>query len=430
MSAVAPAGPTTRMLAAQEPSTVEQTGLDLIFIADLALKVVYFQGMITGQALSEHLCLPYFNVLERAMSYLKREEYVEVSGSSGFGELAYQYTLTPKGSLRAQEQIDRTAYAGPAPVTLDSYQAMVLEQAQGSGRVSRDEVVKAMSDMVVDDSTVDQVGQAVNTGRSMFLFGEPGNGKTAIAERMAELLGGYVLIPHAIMVDGQIIKVLDVQNHRPIPVPPGRVEYDRRWVLCKRPAVMVGGELTLSSLDLVYDPISKVYEAPLQMKANNGMFLIDDFGRQQVRPTDLLNRWIVPLEKRIDYLTLKTGKKIEIPFEEVIVFSTNLKPRDLVDDAFLRRIQSKIHVLNPSANQYREIFKRQCDLFNIPFDQQGLVHVLREHYVKQQRELRACHPRDILRIMIGIAKYLDVAPSLDPELLDRACSSYFVDLDA
>jgi predicted ATPase with chaperone activity len=425
---VAPAGPATRMLSAQEPTSVEQTGLELIVIADMALKIVYFQGMITGQALSEHLCLPYFNVLERALSYLKREEYVEVSGSSGFGELAYQYTLTPKGQLRAQEQIDRTAYAGPAPVTLEAYQAMIMEQAHGPERVSRDEVINAMSDMVVPDGTIDQVGQAVNTGRSMFLFGEPGNGKTAIAERMAELLGGYVLIPHAITVDGQIIKVLDVQNHKPIPVPPGRVEYDRRWVLCKRPAVMVGGELTLSSLDLVYDPISKVYEAPLQMKANNGMFLIDDFGRQQVRPSDLLNRWIVPLEKRVDFLTLKTGKKIEIPFEEVIVFSTNLKPRELVDDAFLRRIQSKIHVINPTANQYREIFRRQCEHFNIPFDQQGLVHLLKEHYVKQQRELRACHPRDILRIMVGIAKYLDVPPQLDPDLLDRACKSYFVDL--
>ncbi len=425
---VASAGPTTRMLAAQEPTSIEQTGLDLISIADMALKVVYFQGMITGQAMSEHLCLPYFNVLERAVGYLKREEYVEVSGSSGFGELAYQYTLTPKGSSRAQEQIDRTAYAGPAPVTLEAYQNMVMEQSRGPERVSRDEVIKAMSDMVVADATVDQVGQAVNTGRSMFLFGEPGNGKTAIAERMAELLGGYVLIPHAVTIDGQIIKVLDVQNHEPVPIAPGRVEYDRRWVLCKRPSVMVGGELTLTSLDLVYDPVSKVYEAPLQMKANNGMFLIDDFGRQQVRPTDLLNRWIVPLEKRIDYLTLKTGKKIEIPFEEVIVFSTNLNPRDLVDDAFLRRIQSKINVVNPSANQFREIFKLQCEHFRIPFDQQGLVYLLREHYVKQQRELRACHPRDILRILIGIAKYLDVPPSLDPDLVDRACRTYFVDL--
>jgi predicted ATPase with chaperone activity len=425
---VAPAGPATQMLNAREPSTVEQTGLDLVFIADMAIKVIYFQGMITGQALSENLCLPYFNILERALNYLKREEYVEVTGSSGFGELAYQYTLTPKGSMRAHEQIERTAYAGPAPVTLDAYQNMVLTQAQGAARVSRDEVIKAMTDMVVNDMTIDQVGQAVNTGRSMFLFGEPGNGKTAIAERMADLLGGSILIPHAVIVDGQIIKVLDVQNHKPIPVPPGRVEYDRRWVLCKRPAVMVGGELTLSSLDLVYDPISKVYEAPLQMKANNGMFLIDDFGRQQVRPTDLLNRWIVPLEKRIDFLTLKTGKKIEIPFEEVIVFSTNLNPRDLVDDAFLRRIQSKIHVLNPTANQFRDIFRAQCQVFSIPFDQQGLVHLLREHYVKPQRELRACHPRDILRILLGIAKYLDVAPRLEPDLIDRACRSYFVDV--
>jgi predicted ATPase with chaperone activity len=425
---VAAAGPATRMLSAQEPQSIEQTGLEMIFIADLSLKIIYFQGMITAQALSEQLCLPYFNVLERALSYLKREEYVEVSGSSGFGELAYQYTLTPKGSLRAQEQIDRTAYAGPAPVTLEAYQSMVLTQAEGPERVSREEVIEAMTDMVVDDTTLDQIGQAVNTGRSMFLFGEPGNGKTAIAERMASLLGGYVLIPHAITVDGQIIKVLDVQNHEPVPVPPGRVEFDRRWVLCKRPAVMVGGELTLSSLDLVYDPISKVYEAPLQMKANNGMFLIDDFGRQQVRPSDLLNRWIVPLEKRIDFLTLKTGKKIEMPFEEVIVFSTNLKPKELVDDAFLRRIQSKINVVNPTANQFREIFKRQCDYFQIQFEQQGLVYLLREHYVKQQRELRACHPRDLLRILVGIAKYLNKRPTLEPELIDRACQSYFVDL--
>jgi predicted ATPase with chaperone activity len=199
-----------------------------------------------------------------------------------------------------------------------------------------------MSDIILDDQIVDLIGQAVNTGRSMFLLGEPGNGKTAIAERVAELLGGYVLTPHAVLVDGHVITVLDVQNHRPIPVPPGRVGYDRRWVLCKRPAVMVGGELTLASRDLVYDPIAKAYEAPPQMKANNGLLLIDEFGRQQVRPQGLLNRSAVPLENRVDFLTLRTGKKIEISFEEIIVFSTNLNRRNLVEDAFLRRIQSKV----------------------------------------------------------------------------------------
>jgi predicted ATPase with chaperone activity len=411
-----------------EPSNIDETGLDLAFIADLVLKVIYFNSMVTAQTIADTVCLPFFNVVDRALTLLKREELVEVVGSSGFGELAYQYLVTPKGTARVHDVIDRSGYVGPAPVTLEVYKEVIRSQAIGNVKVTPADVRRATADLIVPEDVLDILGQAVTTGRSLFLYGEPGNGKTVLAERITELLGGSILIPHAITVDGQIIKVLDLHNHIPIAMPGGKSEIDRRWVMCKRPYIVVGGELMLQSLDLVWDTANKFYEAPFQMKANNGMFMIDDFGRQQVRPSELLNRWIVPLEKRIDFLTLHTGKKIEIPFDEIIVFSTNLSPKDLVDEAFLRRIQCKVKINNPTLDQFREIFKRQCESLNVPFDQNGLVYLLREYYVKPKRELRACHPRDILRTLTGIAKYLDKPATLSTELLDRACQTYFVDL--
>jgi predicted ATPase with chaperone activity len=412
----------------REPASIEETRLDIGIIADLTLKTIYFNSMITAQAIVDTLCLPFFNIVDRSLILLKREELIEVAGSNGFGELAYQYVLTPKGSVRAHELIARSAYIGSAPVTFDHYCEVARAQEIGQVRVTPNDVRRATADLVLSEPILDAIGQAVNTGRSLFLFGDPGNGKTTIAERITELLGGGVFIPHAVVVDGHIIKVLDFHNHQPIAHPGLRTDLDRRWVSCKRPSVIVGGELTLTSLDLVWDGNSRYYEAPLQMKANGGMLMIDDFGRQQVQPRELLNRWIVPLEKRVDYLTLHTGKKIELPFDQLIVFSTNLAPRDLVDEAFLRRIQSKVHVDNPTLDQYREIFRRQCETLRVPFDQAGLVYLLREYYVKPKRELRACHPRDILRTLIGIARYLDQPAVLSIDLVDRACGTYFVDL--
>jgi len=413
---------------AREPQSVEQTGLDLASIAELALKVIYFNNQVMGQAISDEICLPFFNIVDKALALLKREELIEVAGSQGFGEQAYQYTITPKGVVRVHQVLDRTTYVGPAPVTLEQYTIVIKHQAIADVRVSPAMVREAMADLVLDDLLIDSMGQAVNTGRSLFLFGPPGNGKTVLAEHIIPLLGGHVLIPHAFTVDGQIIKVLDLHNHSPVPLPPGRQDWDRRFVLCRRPALITGGELTLDLLDLVYDSSAKIYEAPLQVKANGGMFLIDDFGRQQVQPRQLLNRWIVPLEKRVDYMTLHTGKKIEMPFDQLIVFSTNLAPKDLVDEAFLRRIQNKVHIGNPTVETYREIFRRQCESLEIPFDQNGLVYLLREYYVKPKRELRSVHSRDILRILIGIARYMDIPPRLTPDLLDRACHTYFVEL--
>jgi hypothetical protein len=420
--------PPVAALAASEPTSVEQTGLDLSFIGDMAMKLVYLHNQITAQAISDEMCLPFFNIIDRALMLLKKEELIEVSGSQGFGELAYQYSITPKGVIRVHQALNRTTYVGPAPVTLDHYKAVIKSQAIAEIRVGPREVRIAMADLVLEDQVLDAMGQAVNTGRSLFLFGPPGNGKTVLAEHIIPLLGGAVLIPYAFTVDGQIIKVLDLHNHQPLSLTGSRSLNDRRFVLCKRPAIITGGELTLDLLDLVYDNISKIYEAPLQVKANGGMLLIDDFGRQQVQPRQLLNRWIVPLEKRVDFMTLHTGKKIEIPFDQLIVFSTNLQPRDLVDEAFLRRIQNKVHITNPTVDTFREIFRRQCDALNVPFDQNGLVYLLREYYVKPKRELRSVHPRDILRILVGISRYRDVPPVLSPELLDQACQTYFVEL--
>lgn len=422
-SSVPPIGPYLK-----EPSNIDETGLDLNSIADLALKIIYFNSMTTAQTIADTLCLPFFNIVDRALILLKREEFIEVAGSSGFGELAYQYVTTPKGATRAHEVIERSSYVGPAPITLETYWEITRSQEIGQIRIKPADVRRATADLVLPDDILDTLGQAVNTGRSLFLFGDPGNGKTTIAERITDLLGGAILIPHAIMIDGQVIKVLDRHNHVPVASNGARADMDRRWVVCRRPSVIVGGELTLSSLDLVWDNGSKFYEAPLQLKANGGMLLIDDFGRQQVRPRDLLNRWIVPLEKRIDYLTLHTGKKIEVPFDQLIVFSTNLAPKDLVDEAFLRRIQNKVNIGNPTIDHYREIFRRQCDSLKVPFDQNGLVYLLREYYVKPKRELRSCHPRDILRTLIGIARYLDEPAILSTELIDRACNTYFVEL--
>jgi predicted ATPase with chaperone activity len=417
-----------------EPQSIADTGLELSFIADLVLKTIYFNTNITAQAIADALCLPFFNIIDKALTSLKREELVEVGGSSGFGELAYQYAVTVKGMNRVHDVLARSSYVGPAPVTLDEYRMVVAAQAIADVRVGPNDVRACLADLVLDDFTIDSIGQAVNTGRSMFLYGPPGNGKTVLAEHVARLLGGAIYIPVALVIDGHVIKVLDSHNHAP--VSPNRpatgttrlTAHDQRWVLCQRPVIIVGGELTLPSLDLVYDEANKFYQAPLQVKANGGLFLIDDFGRQQVSPQELLNRWIVPLEKRLDYLTLHTGKKIEVPFDQLIVFSTNLEPRSLVDEAFLRRIQNKIRIGNPTVDQFREIFRRQCQLLGVAYSTDGLVYLLKEHYVKPRRDLRACQPRDILRQLIGIARYKGIKPAISPDLLDMACRTYFADL--
>jgi predicted ATPase with chaperone activity len=413
-----------------EPKSIDDTSLPMGFLADLTLKLVYYKSDMSSVEIAETLTLPFVGVMERILEFLKREELVEITGSKGFGERGYQWTISGKGIDRAREALDRDQYIGPAPVLVEHYVEMVRRQTMGEIKVGPMDVRQSLSHLVLSGELVNKIGPAVNSGRSLFLYGPPGNGKTVIAQSIIRMLKGSIYMPYSVIVDGQIIRVYDEMNHKRIggkgdsgTAGPSRT--DARWVMIRRPEIIVGGELTMTSLDLVYDPISKTYEAPLQMKANNGLFVIDDFGRQAMRPQDLLNRWIVPLELRVDYLTLQTGKKIEIPFDELIVFSTNLDPRDLVDDAFLRRIRHKILIDFPDEKVYYQILQRECAARSMELPPEAFVYLLQKHYITAERNLRACHPRDLLEQIADIAAYLGIRPTLSKQLIDAACDSYF-----
>jgi predicted ATPase with chaperone activity len=420
---------------------VEDTGLSSLWLQDLALKILYFRGYLTGFRVAELMALSFTGIVDQILEALKRDKLIEVKSQTGIGDGAYQYAITGQGMVRAREALERSQYAGPAPVPLSDYNAAIRKQARARPTVNSRVMHTCLQALTLSETTFSRIGPAVNSGTSIFLYGPPGNGKTTIARSIGDLiLQEEMYIPYALDVEGHVVKLYDSVNHALVPeedasssqsasnVQKSSSKRDPRWVRIRRPFIMVGGELTLAGLDLVFNDVQKYYEAPFQVKANGGILLIDDFGRQQVRPRDLLNRWIVPLENRIDYLTLHTGQKIEVPFDVMVVFSTNLPPKDLVDEAFLRRLRHKIEVVDPTFDEYREIFKRVAETKGVTYNDQGLAYLIQEYYIKTNRKPRASHPRDLCDQIIDIGRYMGTEPTMTKDLIDRATRSYFVEL--
>jgi hypothetical protein len=416
---------------AAPPATIADTGLHHDTLAQLMLKTL-IAGETSGTQLAELLRLPY-SVLEAIIQHARVEKLVEVRGAGGVGTAGYRYALTDVGRQRAHQFLDLCRYVGPAPVPLAQYNAHVRAAMAARPWIDRDLLSHGFEHLVVNQGMYDKLGPAVNSGKSLFLYGAPGNGKTVVAEGIGRALGSDMFVPHAIDVDGQIITMFDPVSHVATSSTGASQSViaasaqDRRWEKIRRPVVVVGGELTLDMLDLTFNPIANFYEAPIQMKANGGVFVVDDFGRQRIPPRDLLNRWIVPLESRVDFLTLHTGRKFEVPFNVFIIFATNLKPESLADEAFLRRIPYKIRAQNPTTDEYAKIFELVCRKRGLPFDAVMVEYLMRKYYEPRQLQMRACHPRDLVEQVVDMCRYQQREPAITRELLDAACASYFLE---
>jgi hypothetical protein len=415
------------------PRTLEETGLNLDLIVQLVLKLLHFSGELTGVDVSRRLGLD-FPVVEPALTFLKRLHQCEIVGGLGIGGPSYLYRITDAGRERALLFLENNHYVGAAPVPLAQYVAYLKAYRDTVPKtITRDSVRRAFSHLVLNDRVLNQVGPAISAAHSMFVYGPPGNGKTVIAQAIRNLLDGEIAVPHAIEVEGSIIRVFDPVNHEPIPAPEASSslargeQHDARWVRCRRPMVMVGGELTLEALELAYSSSTGFYSAPVQAVATGGVLVIDDFGRQRCSARDLLNRWIVPLESRVDFLTLKTGQKFELPFMVLVVFATNIRPAELVDEAFLRRIHYKVFAESPTVADFKQIFQNCCRERSIAYDERLVDRLLTTYYAPKQMVLRGCHPRDLIEQALAQADYLGEPRQLTPDLLEAACASYFVD---
>ncbi len=409
-----------------EPSSVKETGLSEAFVESLVCKFLGRIGTSSGRKIADALCLP-FGVIESLLATLRTRQVVVHAGSAPFND--YYYTLSEQGRRRARAYAEACAYVGPAPVPLMDYVIAVEAQAVSAESPRRSQLEEAFGDITFNADIFEQLGPAVNSGAGMFLYGAPGNGKSTLAKRITLCFGQEIWIPHAILEDNNVIKLFDASYHHGVKGHSSGLiklrEHDRRWIKIRRPTVVVGGELTMENLEIRHDANSNVSEAPIQMKSNCGCLLIDDFGRQRIAPADLLNRWIVPLESRYDFLTLSTGKKIQVPFEQLIIFSTNLEPDDLVDEAFLRRIPYKIEITDPDAEEYHSLFELYADQFRYQYRADVVDYLLKQHYEAASRPLRRCHPRDLLSQVRSYCTYNDLPIEMRPEYFDRAAKSYF-----
>ena len=403
------------------PLSVDYSDVSAGFLCDLTLKHVAQSAEPTTNLIAEQLCLP-CSLTEELLQLLYREKLIEVKLRAAMN--VTRYAMLDRGWERLTRVQSLCGYTGPAPVSLGDYTYMMRLQAVPSRAATIQTIRTAFRDLILPESLLQTLGCVVNSRRSLFLTGLPGTGKTAVSERINAALPGAIWIPYAIEVDGQVIRVFDGHNHRPVPPDKMPTEYDRRWVCIQRPLVIVGGELTLENADLQWSEIARFYEAPFQMKSNGDTLVIDDFGRQRVSPVDLLNRWILPLERRIDYLTLHNGKKIEVPFEQLIVFSTNLEEKELVDDSFLRRIGYRARVEPPTPDAYVEIFKNSASARGIKVKGSCYAHVLNK-YLVENRQMKACEPRDLLDRITDICLFEGRILEVTPELIDTAWSNYF-----
>ncbi len=401
------------------PDTIEDLGIPSALVTDLVLRRTYIVGTSTLQGLSETLKLSIV-LLESIFRELRHQQLIEVKGMVGND---YSFVLTVAGRKLASERFEISHYAGPAPVSIKQYHKAVKVQS-ARVRIDRRGLRTAFSDLVLSDHLLDQLGPSIISQNSIFMYGPTGNGKTSIAERLLRVYQDGILIPYAIEVDNQIVQLYDPVVHERIELTEAE-EQDQRWVLCRRPAVIVGGELVASMLELKLDDSTGIYAAPLQMKANNGVLVIDDFGRQSMSPRELLNRWIVPLDRRVDYLTLRYGVKFQIPFEMMVVFATNLDPRELADEAFLRRLQNKVYVEAIEPVIFDEIFRRVVTARNIPCEPEAAEYLRKLCFKESGPELRACYPADICNIILSIATYEMRPPRMTKDELERAVQLYF-----
>lgn len=420
------------------PLKVEQTGLSETLLIDLLLKTTYFNGGTYSLGpMSKSMSLP-MSVVDELTESARNDGLIAIRSAAGYNRATHVFELTGQGRKRAGEALEQSQYAGPAPVPIKFYSIMTAHQTVRQIEIDEGWIRQALSHLVVDDELLHRLGPAFNSGRSIFMYGPPGTGKSSITESLARALTSTIYVPYAVEVGGQIIRLFDPAIHIPADEPEENHQltlesahkYDPRWRLCRRPVAMVGGELTLESLDLDFDPLTKFYEAPIHMKAANGFFILDDFGRQMVPPRQLLNRWIVPLERGTDFLSLHTGKKFEIPFDQITVFCTNLKPSELVDEAFLRRIRHKVRIDYQTEEQFYEILRRVCDQQGVIYSDSAAHYLVGTYYSQANRPMVGSHPRDLVEHIIDRARFIKTHAELTPETIDAAAANYFVDMDA
>lgn len=411
----------------RDPDSLDATGMTSEEIERLLLKYLLARGSASGRRLSQQVCLA-FNIIDPLLRALKTEQLVVFKGSATMGD--YEYALTELGRERARRYNEECTYFGSAPVALKDYLQAMSSQSIAKQHATEEDLQEAFADLIINKKMLDKLGPAINSGRGMFLFGEPGNGKTSIAERVTNCFGSTIWIPKALGIDGDIIRIFDPAIHEVVEEAGGEGLFnlsgvDQRWINVRRPTVVVGGELTMAELEVKQNLATKICEAPLQLKSNCGTLVIDDFGRQRMPVTELLNRWIVPLEKRYDFLNLPSGKKIQVPFDQIIIFSTNLEPRDLVDGAFLRRIPYKIQVMDPTIDQFHKLFEVIAPLQGFKYDKASVDYLIETHYRPINRPFRACQPRDLLLQVRNYCLYHDLPKVMTAEGFDFACENYF-----